>query len=159
MGELRSHFSSTEDDSFQRYESVSTNRDSSGVLDEERKIKIKKPFAGVKEWLNRLKMEHLNAIAEEDEEARAGFIGDVHEAPEFLQDEYIEHGYRIGYQGYCNVCRTLFTCSNETVNVWTHLLAAVSFVIILGALLTHAGKAVMSAQTQLKMDQNHSKLG
>ena len=136
---------------------MSTTRDSNNIPDEDRLSRVKKQLhQHFKHWLSTPKLERITqSIAEDDDEVQPGFIGDYHEAPEFIQDEYIEHGYRIGYPTYCSLCKTLFTWNNETVNVWTHMLGAIAFVVILIILLVNAGKAIMTARAQMQMDQNH----
>ena len=47
------------------------------------------------------------------------------ELPEWQQDnELIKSGYRIDYEGPCEVASTICKCHNETVNVWTHLVGS-----------------------------------
>jgi len=57
------------------------------------------------------------------------FIGHKDEAPEFLQDnEYIVTGYRINHSSFCVALKSLFTCHNESVNVWSHLIGSLVFI-------------------------------
>ncbi len=59
---------------------------------------------------------------------REAFIGGKNQAPEYLQDnEFITTGYRIEHTSCCSATKSLFTCHNETVNVWSHLIGAVAF--------------------------------
>ena len=54
------------------------------------------------------------------------FIGSYIEAPGHLQDnEFIKYGYRIEHKTCCQVSSSLFTCHNETVNIWTHLIGSI----------------------------------
>jgi hypothetical protein len=56
---------------------------------------------------------------------KKAFIGSHSEAPAFIQDnEYITTGYRIDHTTCLRASRSLFTCHNKTVNVWTHLLGS-----------------------------------
>ncbi|CDW79096.1 adiponectin receptor protein [Stylonychia lemnae] len=67
------------------------------------------------------------------------FIGEVTHAPEHLVDnEYIQNGYRIGYnKQFWTIARSLFQVHNESVNVWSHLLGMVLFaLLIINALYT-----------------------
>ena len=53
--------------------------------------------------------------------------------PELRDNEYILTGYRCGYQGVFGnngVLKTLFIWHNETVNVWSHLIGVIIFVIL-----------------------------
>ena len=60
-------------------------------------------------------------------------IGKYEEAPKFLQDnEYIRNGYLIN----CNysikkILKSLFKFSNETVNIWSHLLGTLLAIILI----------------------------
>ena len=59
---------------------------------------------------------------------QSAFIGQKEQAPAFLQDnEFIHAGYRIEHTTCCLALKSLFTCHNESVNVWSHLLGAISF--------------------------------
>jgi len=50
-------------------------------------------------------------------------IGKYSDAPDYLKDnEYIKNGYLINCRSLKLVLRSLFVCSNETINVWSHLL-------------------------------------
>jgi Ca2+/Na+ antiporter len=58
-------------------------------------------------------------------------VGGIHEAPEFLRDnEFIHSGYRINFDSYWKILKSLFVLHNEFVNVWSHILGAL-FVVVL----------------------------
>ncbi len=58
-------------------------------------------------------------------------VGKFHEAPHFLRDnEFIHSGYRINFDSYWKIFKSLFVLHNEFVNVWSHILGAL-FVVIL----------------------------
>ena len=60
--------------------------------------------------------------------ARSAFIGTHDEAPDYLQDnEYLTRGYRINHNSCCVTVKSLFTCHNESVNIWSHLIGALCF--------------------------------
>jgi len=62
------------------------------------------------------------------EKVKKAFIGTKEEAPEFLQDnEFIKNGYRIDHNSCCVAAKSLFTCHNESVNVWSHLIGSVCY--------------------------------
>ena len=82
----------------------------------------------------------------------SGFIGSIHDVPE--EDRFNEHigrGYRCQYVGVYGVGRTLFMIHNETFNIWSHLLGAISFVVMLIYVLCAFPN--MSADGQLAMAQ------
>ena len=59
------------------------------------------------------------------------YIGDYHEAPEYLQsNQYLLTGYRINYDSWGKLARTIFMLHNETVNMWSHGLAALFFICL-----------------------------
>ena len=65
------------------------------------------------------------------ERARRAFIGNKEDIPEYLQDnEYIISGYRVNHDSCCEATKSLFTCHNESVNIWSHLLGAVLFLCL-----------------------------
>jgi adiponectin receptor len=50
-------------------------------------------------------------------------VGKYSEAPDYLRDnEFIKNGYSLNCHSVKLVLRSLFVCSNETINVWSHLL-------------------------------------
>jgi hypothetical protein len=64
------------------------------------------------------------------DKVKLSFIGKKEEAPDFLQDnEYIKSGYRIDHNSCCSATKSLFTCHNESVNVWSHLMGAIMFMV------------------------------
>ena len=59
-------------------------------------------------------------------------IGSFHDAQKFIQDnEYIKNGYILNCNTYKKAFLSLFICHNETVNIWSHLLGALIFVILI----------------------------
>ena len=61
-------------------------------------------------------------------------IGQYSDAPDYLKDnEYIKNGYLLNCHSIKLVLRSLFVCSNETVNIWSHLigcLISITFIIL-----------------------------
>lgn len=45
-------------------------------------------------------------------------------------NEYLVSGYRIGYTKHSQLVRSACSCHNETVNIWTHLIGAISFLAL-----------------------------
>ena len=59
-------------------------------------------------------------------------IGHINEAPHFVQDnEFLLYGYRINFFTGKKICRSLFMCHNETVNVWSHILISLFCVFLI----------------------------
>ena len=58
------------------------------------------------------------------------FVGTVCEAPHHLIDnEFIKHGYRIGYDNsVLAIFKSMFHIHNESVNVWSHFCGSMLFV-------------------------------
>lgn len=68
--------------------------------------------------------------------AKRSFIGNQEDAASHVVDnEFIRSGYRINHHSCCRSFKSLFTCHNETVNVWSHLLGAIFFLILLMGLI------------------------
>jgi len=78
---------------------------------------------------NEDEMFNNNEEKEEDIENEKDLsIGIFKEAPKFLQDnEYINEGYLLNCNTFKKSLKSLFMCHNETINVWSHLLAAIIF--------------------------------
>lgn len=72
----------------------------------------------------------------DNSESFARIDGLIEEIPEWLRDnEYLKSGYRMGQKGICEVTSTMCQCHNETVNIWTHFIGAISFIGFLVLLL------------------------
>ena len=68
----------------------------------------------------------------EVEEENKVITGKYEEAPKFLQDnEYIRNGYLINCNSIKKILKSLFKFSNETVNVWSHLLGTLLAIILI----------------------------
>jgi channel protein (hemolysin III family) len=68
-------------------------------------------------------------LGESKGEEQKQYIGSIEDAPYFAKDnDFIHHGYRIGFYDIKSVLRTLFMCHNETANVWSHLLGVFLFI-------------------------------
>jgi adiponectin receptor len=78
-------------------------------------------------------------------------VGNYSEAPDYLKDnEYIKNGYLINCTSMKLVLRSLFVCSNETINVWSHLIGCIISIIliILTANFIKTGKIKELTQTE-----------
>ena len=59
-------------------------------------------------------------------------VGKYSDAPDYLKDnEFIKDGYLINCHSLKLVLRSLFVCSNETINVWSHLLGCIIAIILI----------------------------
>ena len=59
-------------------------------------------------------------------------LGKYEEAPKYLQDnEYIIEGYLLNCNTFKKTLRILFVLHNESVNVWSHLIGAISFLFLI----------------------------
>ena len=59
-------------------------------------------------------------------------IGKYSDAPDYLKDnEYIKNGYLINCHSLKLVLRSLFVCSNETINIWSHLLGCIISILLI----------------------------
>ena len=78
--------------------------------------------------------EESNKDAEEKKykEEEQIIIGKYSEAPDYLKDnEYIKTGYLINCHSLKLVVRSLFVCSNETINIWSHLIGCIISILLI----------------------------
>ena len=78
-------------------------------------------------------------------------VGKYSEAPDYLKDnEYIKEGYLINCNSFDKVFRSILVCSNETINIWSHLIGCIISVllIILIACFLKTGKIKELSQTE-----------
>ena len=74
----------------------------------------------------------VETIVTEEKVQEKWFIGELKDCPEFMRDnEYILGGYRIGFNSKRRILRSLFMIHNESVNVWSHLIGATLFVLLI----------------------------
>lgn len=74
-----------------------------------------------------------NELPESKYANKAGVVvGTFQEAPDFLQDNnYIKKGYRINCNSLKKAAQSFFTLHNESVNVWTHFIGAITAIILI----------------------------
>lgn len=60
------------------------------------------------------------------------FIGSDADAPSYMcHNKHIKKGYRINFNTYWKLLKSLFMIHNETINVWTHLIGMLIFFILI----------------------------
>ena len=60
------------------------------------------------------------------------YVGPIEQAePHQIDNKYILKGYRINHTTMRSLCKSLFTCHNEFVNVWSHICGVLVFLILL----------------------------
>ena len=78
-------------------------------------------------------------LAEEEEEKEEKYpietkvrVGNYEDAPSYLKDnEYIKRGYLLNCHSVKLILRSLFVFSNESINVWSHLLGAIIAIFLI----------------------------
>jgi adiponectin receptor len=80
----------------------------------------------------------------------AQVISSSPDLPSWLADPFIHRGYRMP-GSWCAICKSMFTLHNETMNIYTHGIGAVFFlvVLILAASATNLGAATSMALPSL----------
>lgn len=68
---------------------------------------------------------------------RIGNLKDLLDSNEYESDnQFLQNGYRLGYKRCRDVAKSIFAWHNETLNIWTHLLGAIIFIILCVWILT-----------------------
>ncbi|XP_027142943.1 membrane progestin receptor alpha-B-like [Larimichthys crocea] len=78
-----------------------------------------------------ISLQQIRAVPRMLTEAAPSMLGTVRDAevPPFLRERYIYTGYRLLNQKWCYYFLSLFQRHNETINVWSHLLASLAFLV------------------------------
>ena len=78
------------------------------------------------------------AVGEDEGEQKPKFVSDkphigvIEEvAPEERFNKYLKTGYRINYNSWRKIICSLFEWHNETINIWTHLVGFVTYIVII----------------------------
>ena len=59
-------------------------------------------------------------------------VGKYSEAPDYLKDnEYIKEGYLINCNSFDKVFRSILVCSNESINIWSHLTGCIISILLI----------------------------
>lgn len=65
----------------------------------------------------------------------------IDEAPSWTVDNrYIYHGYRHNHKSLGTILRSFFSAHNELLNIWTHLIGAIVFIVFLVFLFSHSAQ-------------------
>ena len=60
------------------------------------------------------------------------YVGTIDDAEEHTIDNlYIQRGYRINHNTCRSIFKSLFSCHNEFVNIWSHIIGVLVFLVLL----------------------------
>ena len=96
------------------------------------------------EPLNPLEVEPPEAEEQLEQFRRRPTIVDVDEAPEWqkeIANKYLVRGFRKDHDTFSDLFKSLFTAHHETLNIWTHMLAGISFIFLLLYLVCYFDEA------------------
>ena len=94
-------------------------------------------YAELKEEKSVEKKIQKNSINPKEKEASKNLnnkiiVGKYSEAPDYLKDnEYIKEGYLINCNSFDKVFRSILVCSNETINIWSHLTGCIISILLI----------------------------
>jgi len=93
-----------------------------------------------------------------DDTPKEPYVGPVEEAEEFTVDnQFLLRGYRIRHYTCKSIWKSLFTCHNEFINVWSHIIGVSIFLIILVVL---CAEVVPTMNWYIKtLDKEYENLG
>ena len=78
------------------------------------------------------KNQHLEKSKDKKYGDEPCFIGSHTDAPDYMRhNRHIKKGYRINFNTYWKLLKSLFMIHNETINVWTHLIGMLIFFILI----------------------------
>ena len=81
------------------------------------------------------------------------FIGPIEEAPEHTVDNrYILSGYRVNHTTCKRVLKSLCTCHNESVNVWSHIGGVFVFIVLIAGICLQVLPNQLRYANQLKFE-------
>ena len=73
-----------------------------------------------------------------NKQGKKGWIGtqqDYIDMGKTIDNPFILRGYRCQFNSWFDILKTLFIIHNETVNIWTHMLGCILFIVLLLAFL------------------------
>ncbi len=116
-------------------------------------LKEKKELKERKNNLKNIKTEKLYIKEEKI------IVGKYSDAPDYLKDnEFIKEGYLINCHSLKLVLRSLFVCSNETINVWSHLLGCIIAILLIIFTFIFIRTSLIKELTQLEYEDLQVKI-
>jgi adiponectin receptor len=86
-------------------------------------------------------------------------IGKYSDAPDYLKDnEYIKNGYLINCHTFKMVLRSLFVCSNETINIWSHLIGCIISILLIILTALFLKTSLVKELTQIEYEDLQIKI-
>lgn len=81
-------------------------------------------------------------------------VGKYSDAPDYLKDnEFIKKGYLINCHTLRLVLRSLFVCSNETINIWSHLFGCIISILLIIFTSIFIKTAIIRELTQTEYEE------
>ena len=86
-------------------------------------------------------------------------VGKYSDAPDYLKDnELIKEGYIINCHSLKMVLRSLFVCSNETMNIWSHLIGCIISILLIIFTAMFLKTSLMKELTQAEYEDLQIKI-
>lgn len=86
-------------------------------------------------------------------------IGKYSDAPDYLKDnEYIKNGYLINCHTFKLVLRSLFVCSNETINIWSHLIGCIISIFLILFIAKFIKTSLIKELTKIEYEELQMKI-
>lgn len=86
-------------------------------------------------------------------------IGKYSDAPDYLKDnEYIKNGYLINCHTFKLVLRSLFVCSNETLNIWSHLIGCIITIFLILFIAKFIKTSLIKELTKIEYEELQMKV-
>lgn len=86
-------------------------------------------------------------------------IGKYSDAPDYLKgNEYIKNGYFINDHSLKLVLHSLFVCSNETINIWSHFLGCIISILLIIFTTIYLKTSLIRELTQIEYESLRNKV-
>ena len=106
-----------------------------------------------KNILKNIKSKKIKKTKEDDKDKNEIINGKYSEATDYLKDnEYIKNGYLINCNTFKKVLRSLFICSNETINVWSHLIGLIFSILLIISTAKYVQTGTKKELTQIEYE-------
>lgn len=120
-------------------------------------LKEKQPTE--KNILKNIKNKKIKKTKEDDKDKNEIIIGKYSEAPDYLKDnEYIKNGYLINCHTFKLVLRSLFVCSNETINIWSHLIGCIISIFLILFIAKFIKTSLIKELTKIEYEELQMKI-